>query len=95
MSNMLKKYWITISAVVLLAGAFVVFMGSNLLNFPSFEHRDSTEGLIPVEPFGEIGENTSRFLWEIRALDLTMQAFVITAAVICCLALIKPEEVEV
>jgi hypothetical protein len=95
MSDLLKKYWVTISVVVLLGGVFVAFMGNNSLHFPAFEHRDSTEGLIPMEPFEEIAENTSRFLWESRALDLTMQAFVITTAVICCLALIKPEEVEV
>jgi hypothetical protein len=92
---MLKKYWLTISVVVILVGAFVVFMGNDFINFPTFEHRVSNEGMIPMEPFGEIAENASRFLWESRALDLTMQAFVITAAVICCLALIKPEEVEV
>jgi hypothetical protein len=95
MSNLLKKYWMTISIVVILAAAFVAFMGNTSLNFPTFEYRESTDGLIPIEPFREIAENTSRFLWESRALDLTMQAFVITTAVICCLALIKPEEVEV
>ncbi|MEM4727561.1 MAG: hypothetical protein QXD04_04840, partial [Candidatus Bathyarchaeia archaeon] len=48
--------------------------------------------LIPIQPFEGISQGVSRFLWENRALDVTMQAFVIVVAIICCLALLKPEE---
>ena len=95
MSSLWDRYGVTVSVIVIIMGAFVTFMGSDALNFPAFEHRTSDASLVPVEPYGEIAEHASRFLWENRALDLTAQAFVITAAVICCLALIKPEEVEV
>ena len=94
MSDLWDKYGLTISVIILVVGAFVALMGNDTLSFPAFEHRASDASLVPAEPFGDIAEHASRFLWEYRALDLTVQAFVITAAVICCLALLKPEEVE-
>jgi len=94
MSDLWDKYGLTVSIIVLVVGAFVTFMGNDALNFPAFEYRASDASLVPAEPFGDIAEHSSRFLWESRALDLTVQAFVITAAVICCLALIKTSEVE-
>jgi hypothetical protein len=95
MSDLWERYGLTISVIVLVSGAFITFMGSQALSFPAFEYRASEATLVPAQPFGEIAEHTSRFLWEYRALDLTIQAFVIAAAVICCLSLLKPEEVEV
>ncbi len=94
MSDLWDKYGLTISVIILVVGAFVTLMGNDTLSFPAFEYRTSDASLVPAEPFGDIAEHASRFLWEYRALDLTTQAFVITAAVICCLALIKPSEVE-
>ncbi len=95
MSDLWDKYGLTVSVIILVTGAFVTFMGNDTLSFPAFEYRASDASLVPAEPFGDIAEHASRFLWEYRALDLTVQAFVITAAVICCLALLKPSEVEV
>lgn len=94
MSDLWDKYGLTASVIIIVIGAFIFFMGSDSLSFPAFEYRASDASLVPAEPFGEIAEHSSRFLWESRALDLTAQAFVITAAVICCLALLKPAEVE-
>ena len=94
MSDFWDKYGLTVSVIIIVIGAFVIFMGSDALSFPAFEYRASDASLVPAEPYGDIAEHASRFLWEYRALDLTVQAFVITAAVICCLALIKPAEVE-
>ena len=94
MSDLWDKYGLTVSVIFLVVGAFVAFMGNDILSFPAFEYRSSDASLVPAEPFGDIAEHSSRFLWENRALDLTTQAFVITAAVICCLALIKTSEVE-
>ena len=94
MSDLWEKYGLTIAVIIIVIGGFITFMGSDTLSFPAFEYRASDAGLIPAEPYGDIAEHASRFLWESRALDLTIQAFVITAAVICCLALIKPSEVE-
>ena len=94
MSSLWDKYGLTVSVIIIIIGAFVTFMGSDVLSFPAFEYRSSDASLVPAEPYGEIAEHASRFLWENRALDLTTQAFVIMAAVICCLALIKPAELE-
>lgn len=94
MSDLWERYGLTVSIIVLVVGAFITFMGSDVLSFPTFEYRTSDASLVPAEPFGDIAEHASRFLWEYRALDLTIQAFVITAAVICCLALLKSSEVE-
>ncbi|MBC8497665.1 hypothetical protein ISS40_10055 [Candidatus Bathyarchaeota archaeon] len=60
-------------------------------DFPVFEFTSDTlnRQLVPVEPYDDIASLASRFLWDNRALDLTGQAFVIVASVICCLALLK------
>ena len=60
-------------------------------DFPVFEFTSDTlnRQLVPVEPYDDIASLTSRFLWDNRALDLTGQAFVIVASVVCCLALLK------
>ena len=60
-------------------------------NFPVFEFTSDTlnRQLVPVEPYDDIATLVSRFLWDNRALDLTGQAFVIVASVVCCLALLK------
>lgn len=94
MSDLWDKYGLTIAVIIIVIGGFVTFMGNDALSFPAFEYRASDASLVPAEPYGEIADHASRFLWEHRALDLIAQAFVITTAVICCLALIKPAEVE-
>jgi len=60
-------------------------------DFPVFEFTSDTlkRQLVPVEPYDDIASLASRFLWDNRALDLTGQAFVIVASVVCCLALLK------
>lgn len=60
-------------------------------DFPIFEFTSDTlnRQLVPVEPYDDIASLASRFLWDNRALDLTGQAFVIVASVVCCLALLK------
>jgi len=64
------------------------------VEFPTFEYasRSLRRQLVPAEPYSGIAALVSRFMWEQRALDLTGQAFVIVAAVICCLALLKSME---
>ncbi|KON31547.1 hypothetical protein AC482_00330 [miscellaneous Crenarchaeota group-15 archaeon DG-45] len=63
------------------------------VSYPAFEFASDllSRQLIPVEPFSAIAGRVSRFLWENRALDLTGQAFVIVAAIICCMAMLKHE----
>jgi len=60
------------------------------VDFPVFEYSGIRERqLLPVDPFNEIAGGASRFLWEARSLDVAGQSFVIVAAVICCLAMLK------
>ena len=96
MSNNLTRYG---SYAALLAIVVMLLLFSWLtveVSFPAFEFASDLlpRQLIPTEPFNEIAVRVSRFLWENRALDLTGQAFVIVAAIICCMALLKPEEGE-
>jgi hypothetical protein len=65
-------------------------------DFPVFEYTSETlhRQLVPVEPYDNIAKLVSRFLWDNRAFDLTGQAFVIVASVVCCLALLKLGEGE-
>jgi len=87
-----RSYALLVVIVALFIFSWLIFE----VNFPVFEAASSmlSTRLIPLEPFNGIAVRVSRFLWEHRALDLTGQAFVIVAAVICCLALLKPEEAE-
>jgi hypothetical protein len=66
------------------------------VDFPAFEYVSDglARHMVPAEPYADISGAVARFLWEYRAIDLNNQAFVIVAAVICCLAMIKMEEVE-
>ena len=50
--------------------------------------------LVPDEPYKEIAPAVSRFMWETRGQDIALQAFVIFASVICCLAMLKEEVLE-
>ncbi|MBS7619099.1 hypothetical protein KEJ21_00405 [Candidatus Bathyarchaeota archaeon] len=96
MSNKIEKYG-PIEAIYLIVALLIVFAMIFLeFSYPAFEFVSSRlpRILIPLEPFNDIANKASRFLWEHRALDLTIQAFVIFTAVICCLALLKPDERE-
>lgn len=61
------------------------------LDFPFMAYSSVTTKtqFIPVEPFDDIAALVSRFLWSFKALDLIDQAFVLFAAVLGCLALLK------
>lgn len=94
MSKNLTRYG-SIAAFVVIVVTMLLFSWLTIeVSFPTLEYslRLFPRQIIPAEPFNEIAGRVSRFLWEHRALDLTGQAFVIVAAVICCLALLKPEE---
>lgn len=94
MSNNLSRYG-SYAALLVIVVMLLLFSWLTVeVSFPTFEFASTLlpRQLIPAEPFNEIAERVSSFLWENRALDLTGQAFVIVAAIICCMALLKPEE---
>jgi hypothetical protein len=61
---------------------------------PAFDYADSSikRELVPLSEFDSIADLSASFLWGHRVLDLIGQAFVIVAAVVCCLALLKQTE---
>lgn len=85
----------TIISILVALGLLVTFgYVATQVDPPAFEYADPTieRELIPLSEFNKITDGSASFLWEYRILDLTGQAFVIVAAVICCLALIKQTE---
>jgi hypothetical protein len=81
-----------VAAAFTIVLALLVFSWLSVgVDFPVFEFVPETlrRQLVPVEPYDDIASLSSRFLWDNRALDLTGQAFVIVASVVCCLALLK------
>ncbi|RLI09853.1 hypothetical protein DRO42_03130 [Candidatus Bathyarchaeota archaeon] len=96
MSKNLARYG-SFAALVVIVFTLLIFSWLAIeVSFPAFEATSGllSTRLIPLEPFNGIAARVSRFLWEHRALDLTGQAFVIVAAIVCCLALLKSEEAE-
>jgi hypothetical protein len=81
---------------ILVAAVVAIFLGLNLTldyDFPLSEY--TSDGLktpyIQDEPYDGITTGVSQFLWGSRSLDLISQSFVVMAAVICCIALLKNE----
>lgn len=88
-----RNYWPITTILVIMATLFVFSWLTVEVDFPAFQYSAGySRRLIPVEPYDNIATMVSRFLWEYRALDLTGQAFVIVAAVVCCLAMLKTTE---
>jgi len=87
----------TVAALFAIVSLLLVFSWLTLeVDFPAFEYVSGglVRRMVPAEPYTDIAGSVVRFLWEYRALDLNIQAFVIVAAVICCLAMLKSEEVD-
>jgi hypothetical protein len=85
----------TAAAVIVIVLSLFLFAWLTVeVSYPTFEFLSDLlpRRLIPLESFDDIALLVSRFLWDNRSLDLMSQAFVIVAAIICCLALLKPEE---
>lgn len=93
MSRM-ESYGNAASAIVIITLLLVFSWLFALVSFPAFEYQDDSldRELVPMSEFDDIANHAARFLWDHRALDLTGQAFVIVAAVVCCLALLKQTE---
>ena len=61
------------------------------LDFPFLSYSSITakNQFISVDPYDDIAAYASRYLWNFKALDLINQAFVLLAAVLGCLSLLK------
>ena len=85
-----------VTQLILVFLAFGVLVGSTLLfniTFPYMEYsiNNVEEYSLPENSYDDITTGVSRFLWDYRSLDLVSQSFVVLAAVICCLAMLKNE----
>jgi len=80
--------------VIVLAFLILLILIMNY-DFPAFEytgsHTEPTAELVKNNT-AVIGPEVGRFLWNYRVIDLIAQAFVLFAAAVCCLALLKTEE---
>ena len=86
----------TIYQLVLAFVAVTIVLGAWLavdIKFPYHQYQpdEAKTPLIPSESYEDITEGVSTFLWGHRSLDLVSQSFVILAAVMCCLAMLKVE----
>ena len=87
MMNKKTQFAISMIAVELLVATVLAFD----IEFPYLEYASSTlENLsVSVGSYDGITTAVSQFLWQIRGMDLIIQAFVILAAVICTIAMLK------
>jgi hypothetical protein len=88
---------INIGVALAIAAIYVfLFVFPVNLDFPFYNYLTTPlrNQLIPLAPFDDIAARTSSFLWGTKALDLIDQAFVLLAAVLGCLALLKDEGVK-
>ena len=93
MSNKTTGNGTFVTLLVIMASLFVFSWLTVEVVFPTFQYTGKlNRQLIPEEPYDGIAGLVSRFLWDQRSLDLTGQAFVIVAAVICCMAMLKSGE---
>jgi NADH:ubiquinone oxidoreductase subunit 6 (subunit J) len=84
-----KKTQLAIS-VLTVAGMITAALGLNL-NFPYMEYASSTleSFSVSAESYDGITTAVSQFLWQVRGMDLILQAFVILTSVVCTIAMLK------
>ncbi len=75
--------------------AFYMLIAQN--SFPAFKYavlskKELSEHLVKITQ--PIGPNVSFFMWKKRDIDLIAQAFVLFAASVACLAILRREKTE-
>ncbi len=80
---------LSVVAVTILIGSWLTID----FGFPFNEYRSSDLVIIrtPIAAYDAITSAVSQLLWGFRSMDLISQSFVILAAVICCIAMLKNE----
>ena len=61
------------------------------IRFPFHEYASTALETLSIVPktYDDITMAVSQFLWQNRGLDLVSQSFVVLAAIICCIAMLK------
>jgi multisubunit Na+/H+ antiporter MnhB subunit len=85
-----------LTQLALSAITVAVLIGSWLTldyGFPLYTYRPSELTILQtsINSYDAITSAVSQFLWGFRSMDLIFQSFVILAAVICCVAMLKTE----
>ena len=84
-----KKFQLALSilSVEVLAGIVL----TREIEFPFQEYASSALETLSIVPatYDDITTAVSQFLWQNRGFDLVSQSFVVLAAVICCIAMLK------
>ena len=94
MSENYRVQMILAATIIVFTTFFLLSYNSVDLDFPFFKYGSNTinDRLIPSDPYDNISTLVSRFLWDNKSLELVSQAFVLLAAVMCSIALLKREE---
>ena len=94
MSDNYRIYLIISVIIIISTVLYLISYNSFSVGFPSLEYASDriSERLVPLDPFDNITVAVSHFLWDNKSLDLISQAFVLLAAVICSIALMKQED---
>ena len=84
-----KKVQLGLSLVSVMVLAGIVL--TREIQFPFQEYASSALETLAITPvtYDDITTAVSQFLWQNRGLDLVSQSFVVLAAVICCIAMLK------
>ena len=84
-----KKVQLVLSLVSVSVLAGIVL--TREIIFPFQEYASSALETLAITPvtYDDITTAVSQFLWQNRGLDLVSQSFVVLAAVICCIAMLK------
>lgn len=87
--NRATQVILSIATIMVLIGAWITVEFS----FPFFKYASDRmdNSQIDNDSYEDITAGVSLFMWENRSLDLISQSFVILAAVICCLTMLKVE----
>ena len=87
--NRATQIILSIATIMVLIGAWITVEFS----FPFFKYASDRmdNPQIDNDSYEDITTGVSKFMWENRSLDLISQSFVILAAVICCLTMLKVE----
>ena len=78
--------------IMVVIAVILVFIFILENSFPAFCFAKNNWN--PVEVSNQIGAETARFMWNFRSLDLIAQVFVLFAAAIGCLAILREEREE-
>ena len=85
----LTQLALSVVAVAILVGSWLTID----YGFPLNEYRSSSLILLrtPTAVYDSITTAVSQMLWGFRSMDLVSQSFVVLAAIICCVAMLKNE----